>query len=87
MSEKKPKIGAGLVKAMLRAGFKEAAQALVALPTSTIRPVEEPGMIGNLTPAEVVQSKGPYESMLNKYSSPGQERMPERQASERQMER
>lgn len=43
------KIGEGHAEAMLRAGAKELAQALVALPDSNIRPVEEPGLIGNPT--------------------------------------
>jgi hypothetical protein len=79
VSDQKPKIGAGHAEAMLRAGSKEAAQALVALPTSTIRPVEEPGLVGNLTPSEVAQSKGAYKSMLDKYSSAGQDKQLERQ--------
>jgi hypothetical protein len=77
--QKKPKLGAGHLAAMGRAGAKELAQALVALPSSTIRPVEEPGTVGNLTPSEVVRSKGAYQSMLGKYSSARQERQPERQ--------
>jgi hypothetical protein len=79
----KPKIGAGHASAMFRAGSKEVAQALVALPTSTIRPVEEPGLAGNLTPTEVAQGKGAYESMLGFYAA----RSPERQPSEREMQR
>ena len=67
----KPKIGAGHMAAMGRAGAKELAQALVALPDSTVRPVEEPGLTGNLTPSEIVQGKSQYEQMLDGYSSKG----------------
>lgn len=56
------------MEAMLRAGHKELAQALVALPDSNIRPVEEPGLYGNLTPQEVVQGKSEYDKMLNGYA-------------------
>jgi hypothetical protein len=58
------KWGAGHAAAMLRAGHKEVGQALVALPSSTIRPVEEPGLMGNLTPQEVVDTKQTYEARL-----------------------
>ena len=64
----KPKIGAGHMEAMLRAGAKELSQALVALPDSNIRPVEEPGLYGNLTPQEVVQGKSEYDKMLGGYA-------------------
>lgn len=80
---KKPKIGAGHASAWLRAGNKEFAQALVALPTSTIRPVEEPGLAGNPTQSEVAQGKGAYEVMLGNHAARG----PERQTPEREMER
>ncbi|MCE9565749.1 MAG: hypothetical protein K8U57_27305 [Planctomycetes bacterium] len=49
--------GAGHADAMIRAGGKELAQALVAFPDSNIRPVEEPGLLGNLTPQEVMRGK------------------------------
>lgn len=68
----KPKIGAGHLAAMGRAGLKELTQALVALPDSNIRPVEEPGLYGNLTPQEVVQGKSEYDKMLSGYSARGQ---------------
>ena len=53
------KIGAGALSAAVRQGAKELAQALVALPDSNIRPVEEPGALGNLTPGEVMAAKEP----------------------------
>ncbi len=69
----RPKIGAGHLAAMGRAGLKELTQALVALPDSNIRPVEEPGLYGNLTPSEIVAGKGEYEKMLSGYSARGQQ--------------
>ncbi len=49
-------IGQGSLQAWMRAGFKELAQALPAFPDS-IRPVEEPGLVGNLTSQEVYGQK------------------------------
>lgn len=69
----KPKIGAGHLHAMGRAGLKELSQALVALPDSNIRPVEEPGLYGNLTPQEVVQGKSEYDKMLSGYATRGRD--------------
>lgn len=71
--EKQPatKIGAGHLAAMGRAGLKELSQALVALPDSNIRTVEEPGLVGNLTPQEIVHGKNQYEGMLHGYASQG----------------
>lgn len=69
----KPKIGAGHLAAMGRAGLKELSQALVALPDSNIRPVEEPGLYGNLTPQEIVAGKSEYEKMLSGYAARGQQ--------------
>jgi hypothetical protein len=68
-----PKIGAGHLAAMGRAGLKEMSQALVAFPDSNIRPVEEPGLAGNLTPQEIVHGKNQYESMLQGYAGRGAE--------------
>jgi hypothetical protein len=67
----KMKIGAGHLAAWLRAGQKEIAQALVAFPDSNIRPVEEPGLAGNLTPSEIVHGKTQYEALLSGYASRG----------------
>jgi hypothetical protein len=53
-----PKIGEGAFAAWLRAGLKELAQALPAFPDSTIRPVEEPGAFGNVTPQIVTDQMG-----------------------------
>ncbi len=63
------KIGAGHLQAMARAGVKELAQALPAFPDSNIRPVEEPGLAGNLTPQEIVHGKSQYETMLEGYAA------------------
>lgn len=71
MSDKKQKIGAGHAKAMARAGLKEISQILPAFPAHGIQPVEEPGIAGNLTPQEIVQDKGAYETMLNGYAARG----------------
>jgi len=65
----KPKIGAGHLQAWLRAGAKELTQALPALPDSNIRPVEEPGLVGNLTPQEIVHGKNEYDQLLNGYAN------------------
>ncbi len=59
------KWGAGHAEAMFRAGHKELGQALVALPQSTIRPVEEPGLVGNLTPQEIVAAKEDFHARLD----------------------
>lgn len=61
------KIGAGQLEGALRQGLKEIGQVLPAFPDS-VRTVEEPGMIGNLTPQEVVASKSGYEEMLSQYA-------------------
>ncbi len=63
------KLGAGHADAMFRAGHKELGQALVALPQGTIRPVEEPGLVGNLTPQEVIATKQSYEARLDQYAA------------------
>lgn len=59
------KVGAGHADAMFRAGHKELGQALVAFPHGTIRPVEEPGLLGNLTPQEVIATKQNHEARLD----------------------
>jgi len=50
------KVGQGVLQAMLRLGSKELAQILPAFPDS-VKPIEEPGALGNLTPQEVVNQK------------------------------
>jgi hypothetical protein len=50
------KIGQGALQAMIRVGSKELAQMLPAFPDS-IKPIEEPGLPGNLTPQEVFHQK------------------------------
>lgn len=74
------KIGAGQLQGFLRQGHKEIAQALPAFPDS-MRTVEEPGMVGNLTPQEVVADKNGYQQQLGQYArqpqpdnTPGMER-------------
>lgn len=78
------KIGAGHAKAWARAGLKEISQVLHAFPTHGVQPVEEPGLAGNLTPMEVAQDKGAYESVLEGYTSQG--RAPQQERSN-EMER
>ena len=63
------KIGEGHAAEMFRAGHKEIAQALQAFPGQGIQPVEEPGLVNNLTPQEIVQDKAGYEQMLDGYSN------------------
>jgi hypothetical protein len=75
------KIGAGHLAAAGRAGLKELGQALVALPDSTVRPVEEPGLYGNLTPQEIVHGKTQYESLLSGYAARGMAQQPAREQS------
>lgn len=53
-----PKIGAGHVAAMGRLGAHELTQALAAFPDSNIKPMEEPGILGNPTPQIVTQEMG-----------------------------
>ncbi len=60
---KAPKFGEGHLAAMARLGLKELAQALPAFPDSTIKPVEEPGAAGNVTPQIVTDQMG-YDSVL-----------------------
>ncbi len=50
------KYGQGALPAILRVGLKELAQIVPAFPDS-VKPIEEPGLPGNLTPQEVVQQK------------------------------
>jgi hypothetical protein len=52
------KIGEGHAEAWLRAGGKELGQALVALPDSNIRPIEEPGLFGTATQYVANQQMG-----------------------------
>jgi hypothetical protein len=57
--------------AAARQGAKELAQALPALPDS-IRPVEEPGSMGNPTQqmvTEEARSRGDYKDLLARYDS------------------
>ena len=79
------KIGEGHMAAMGRAGLKELSQALVALPESSIRPVEEPGLAGNPTSYEVTAERGGVHGSLKdmvearaENSGPKQERGLER---------
>jgi hypothetical protein len=62
--------------AALRQGSKELAQALPALPDS-IRPVEEPGTMGNPTPQQVTEqsrSESEFQKLLDRYDSRSLER-------------
>ena len=82
----KQKIGQGHLKAaLLRQGPKELAQILPAFPSGAVQPVEEPGLLGNLTPQEVLQDKGAqqsYQSMLKGYTAHGKSE-PQRASPER----
>lgn len=73
MTEEQPrKLGQGHAAAMLRQGAKELAQILPAFPSGPVQPVEEPGLVGNLTPQEVVQGKGVeqgYQAALRGYAA------------------
>lgn len=71
--DRRPKIGAGHAGAMLRMGFKELGQALQALPTSNVRPMEEQGTAGNPTPGQVDRTQRlAYQQMLSQYANRGQ---------------
>lgn len=72
------KIGAGHAKAWIRQGGKEAAQALQAFPDG-IKLVEEPGLVGNLTPQEVVEEKGkaPHPEWMGKEAQAAMRNAPE----------
>ncbi len=50
------KYGQGALHAFVRVGLKELAQIMPAFPDS-VKPIEEPGLPGNLTPQEVVHQK------------------------------
>lgn len=75
---KRPAFSAPLYAA-LRQGAKEFAQALPALPTS-IRPVEEPGTLGNPTPQMVTEQQigmsSEYSRLLDAYAREGEHREP-----------
>lgn len=84
--EQGQKIGQGHLKAMFRAGAKELSQVLPAFPSSSIQPVEEPGLVLNLTPQEVLQDKGAqqsYESMLHGYAARGRDELQSQRSAER----
>lgn len=71
--------------AAIRQGGKELGQVLPAFPDS-VRPVEEPGTLGNPTPAEVTEQRGTmsgYDRALDLYGH----REPQRQEPEREIER
>ena len=55
------KIGAGALGAALRQGPKELAQILPAF-NDGIKPIEEPGAVGNLVPSEVLATKDSFEA-------------------------
>ncbi len=62
------KLGEGHADAMLRAGFKEIAQALVAFPNGSIHGVEEPGLVGNPTTPMVTKQMGGIEAVTKEFS-------------------
>ena len=74
-----PKFGAGHLAAMGRAGLKEVGQALQAFPGQGIHGIEEPGLVGNLTPQEIVKGKGveqSYDAMLSGYATNAKQAQP-----------
>lgn len=72
----RPKIGQGHLAAMMRLGAKEVTQMLQALPDSTVKPLEEPGIFGNPVSQEV------YEQTQAAPATPakGEERTPDKTA-------
>jgi hypothetical protein len=58
------KFGEGHMAGMLRLGLKELAQILPAFPDSNIKPVEEPGVVGNVTPQIATDQMG-YDTPLD----------------------
>ncbi len=81
------KIGAGHLQGMVRSGAKEFAQILPAFPES-VRPVEEPGLAGNLTPQEVLHDKGKdglYQDWLASRAQQVAEREPQQAEMGREM--
>jgi hypothetical protein len=62
------KFGEGHADAMIRAGFKEIAQALVAFPSSSIHPIEEPGLVGNPTQPMVTEQMGGVENVSPEFN-------------------
>lgn len=75
--ERSPKIGEGHLAGMARLGLKELAQALQAFPDS-IKPVEEAGVFGNVTPQIATDQMGydnvPDWSHRGKFQSQDEER-------------
>lgn len=66
--------------AAVRQGGKELAQVLPAFPDS-VRPVEEPGTMGNPTPQMITEEQGTlksYNEMLDLYGSRGSTDEPDR---------
>lgn len=59
-----PKIGAGHLGAMARAGAKEFSQALAAFPES-IQPIEEIGLFGTALPQDIYESRHQKEPELH----------------------
>lgn len=63
------KIGSGHVDGMLRSGFKELAQVLPAFPSHSVQPVEEAGIAGNPTQADVNIHTGTFKDRLEAHRS------------------
>lgn len=53
----KAKIGAEHAKGMLKLGAHELTQALAAFPDSNVRPMEEPGVLGNETMPHITDAR------------------------------
>jgi hypothetical protein len=68
-----PKFGEGALQAFLRQGLKELSQAVPAFPDS-VRVIEEPGAIGNITPQHVADQMGRGMNMQQDLPEPTKER-------------
>jgi hypothetical protein len=64
------RIGDGHAAGMARLGGHEITQALVALPDSNVRPMDEPGVFGNPTP-QIVTSEMGFDQMFDNYANRG----------------
>lgn len=77
------KLGAGHASAMLRSGFDEFGQVLVAFPNSSIQPGRDPGLFGSATQLEVNADRGnspSYDQYLESKAPVRQTAAPEQQA-------
>ncbi len=68
MAENDGQIGANQLGGMHRIGYKELAQALPAFPNQSVQPVEELGMAGNPTPADLAVERKSFKETLQEYT-------------------